>query len=632
MLESFVSLLAIGTILLAAYGVGRPMLRALGRIEMDRLTAVVWSLAMGLIAWGMALALLGAVGSLYSSLIVVASLVAGLWGVRELVRRPVLRVGSRSAETIDSAWDIDEPSRVAPPSAWLGHGAWWLAAVACSGALLGALAPPTAADSLCYHLELPKRFLADHALSFSPNGHPTADLLLIEMWYLWALALDGPVAAQLISWTLGVLLALATVVLARPLVGRDWAWAAGAVVVLVPGVNRQMTMAGGDIGLTLLTTLVLAAWWRAMVSQEGRRWFILAGVAAGAALSAKYSAMWFVAAVALVWAWTLARHPSRRRVLLEGAAIVSLVAVVTSGFWYARAAWRHGEPIYPALVGTAFDALSEPDSPETSSAGESSPSRGLLGLVVAPWRVTIEPERFGDREYPLGVLFLGVMPGLCLARRLRGLGSLLGVAAVYGVVWYFVYPRTGLLLPIVAPLAVAVVWVWIEVQRFPPRARWAATAVVALVLGVSALAAVGQSRDCWAVAFGGETRQAFLSRCEPSFGAAVTAHTVLGPEARILSQDTRLFYFDAKITREDIFRRKTQYDRQIEAPSDFSRVLRVSGFTHVLLVENLAERGAAFDSRFSRLAEADDSLELVSEHYAEDAEGGWRHYRLLALP
>ena len=62
---------------------------------------------------------------------------------------------------------------------------------------------------------------------------------------------------RLIHWELGVLLGLATVVLAAPVVSRPWAWLAGAVVVLVPGVSNQMTAPMNDLALALMTTLAL---------------------------------------------------------------------------------------------------------------------------------------------------------------------------------------------------------------------------------------------------------------------------------------------------------------------------------------------------------------------------------------
>ena len=98
------------------------------------------------------------------------------------------------------------------------------------------------------------------------------------------------------------------------------------MVVLTPGVNNQMTAPMNDVGLAVMTTLALAAWFRAAVNEENRRWFLLAGLAGGGALGTKYIAMVFALAVAATCVWAWWRHPRRRHLLLEGAAVVSVVA------------------------------------------------------------------------------------------------------------------------------------------------------------------------------------------------------------------------------------------------------------------------------------------------------------------
>ncbi len=358
----FDQLISMGTFLtigLAAFGLGAPLARAL-RLDDDVLTGTVWSMALGLIVGGLGLAGLGLVGGLYAPLIGVLSLAACFWGIGEIIgglaRRHEARLDARfsppaTAGAARPAWPpgltgpqplapaatpaADEAPPWTPPPAWLSRGALALALVAGVGTLIAALAPPIAGDALCYHLDLPKTFLLQHSIRFLPDSDGSTYPLLTEIWYLWALALDGPVAAQLVHWGLGILLALATVVLATEMVGRRWAWIAGAAVLLIPGVQNQMTAPLNDLSLAAMTTLALAAWCRAVLSDAGRRWFVAAGLAAGGALSIKYTALLFLAALAAPAAWTLVRQP-RRRAIAQGAAIVAIVAISISGLWYLR--------------------------------------------------------------------------------------------------------------------------------------------------------------------------------------------------------------------------------------------------------------------------------------------------------
>ena len=112
---------------------------------------------------------------------------------------------------------------------------------------------------------------------------------------------------------------------------------------------------------------------------------------------------------------------------------------------------------------------------------------------------------------------------------------------------------------------------------------------------------------------------------------------MFGPNAHVLTQDYRAFYFQCKVTRENLYRRRTGYDAQINAPTDFSRQLRDAGFTHLLLAENVGQRGIQYDPTLTRLAEAQwateagDSLVRLAEYQFPDADGAIRRYRLVAL-
>jgi hypothetical protein len=638
MIAPFVSLLSVIAIGLAAYGVGRPILNGLGLGGLDRLSHAVWSLAVGLIACGTLLTAMGFAGVFYVPAIGVLSLAGCFWGIGQIFSGVGRRYERRWIE-LDAPDPESQPDRAPWPSPprWMRRGGFILAGLACLGSLLAALAPPTAGDALCYHLELPKVFLADHGLTFLVDNVNSTFPALVQMWYLWGLALDGPVAAGLIHWGLGVLLALATVVLATPLVGRPWAWIAGAVVVLVPGVNNQMTAPLVDVALALLTTLALAAWWQAVVADGGRRWFLLAGLAAGGALGTKYLAAVFAAAVAAHAAWLFVRSRCRRCAVLEGAAIVAVVAASVAGPWYVRAAWHHqGNPVYPFLS-EMFTESAPSDDCRTLPPNKSPLGRSVLALAAAPWEVTMHPERFGGRGHQLGVLFLAAAPGVLIARRLRGLGMFVAVAGAYSLLWFLLRQNVRFMLPAVPPLAVAVVWVWIEMRRMPTLPRRLAAGAFAAALAAYAAVGLMRSEGHVAVALGLESRPDYLAAHEPTWLAAEMSNGLLGPDAHLLSQDYRAFYFDCKVTRESLYRQRTGYDRQITDPSRLSRYLRSQGFTHLLLAENQGTAGIEYDPTLTRLVEAQwaagDELSLANrlEYRFIDADGAVRRYRLVLL-
>jgi hypothetical protein len=516
-------------------------------------------------------------------------------------------------------------------------------------------------------LYLPKVFLQQNALVAMPYDANATYPLLVEMWYLWALALQGAVAAQLIHWVLGLMLALATMLLASDIVGRQWGWIAGCVVLLVPGISNQMTAPLNDVGLAVWTTLALVAWRRGALQREGPRWFVLSGIMWGGALSTKYVAWVFLAAVGIHALWLMSRRRELRSELLSGMAAAAVMAASIAGLWYVRAAWHHGNPVYPF-----FNEMLVSQAPSVTGNDAALPStipttKTPLGwqpwqIASAPWQVTMFPQRFGGRGHQLGALFLALLPGLWLCRRLRGLDGLLIICLAYLPAWYLLRQNVRFLFPLIPLLAVALVWVLIELRRLTPTARGVVAVATVVLLTLGAALPWSRARDKMAVALGWERHEDYLARQEPTYLAALVGNSVMGPEAHLLSMDYRGFYFDCSVTRESLYRQATGYSTKDASPAEVVAHLRADGFTHALFATNLIESGIQYNGV---LAEAlasvkenaldetpreprdevsdeghswsaiDDSTtpltQLIHEYTFRDSDGGRRHYRLVKL-
>jgi hypothetical protein len=621
MLASLCSLWALTGMALAAYGLGWPIARWLRMRREDRLACAVWTLALGLLAGGMLLTVWGLAGGLSVKAICVATWLSAAAGAcmsvasATGVSRPVTRPWLRSELAL------------APP-AWLSRGLLLLTALAAAAALLSALAPTVAGDALCYHLELPKLFLAQGRIVYLPFHDNSTFPLLGEMLYLWVLALDSPVAAQLVHWGLGLLLGGAAVLLATPIVGRPWAWLVGCVTVLVPGVTNQMSAPLNDVALAAFTTLALVAWRQALEDGEASQAFVLSGLMAGVALGTKYVAILFAAAVGLTWCWSVLQGP-RRGALLRGAAIVAIVALAVSSIWYVRAAYHRGNPVFPFfshwLGGGGPPAMRESKTPLKWTAAS---------VVTSPWQVTMHPERFGGRGHQLGALFLATLPAVFLVRR-RGILPLLAIAAAYWLLWYGLRQNVRFLFPLISLLSLVAVCVWIELARWPRAPRLLASGACGVLLIFSAMIPIARAGRHVPVALGFETRDDFLTRHEPTYQAAQFAKEHLPADARILSQEHRAFYFQQEIVRENVFRRLTAYPNHCSAPGDLVGLLREAGFTHVLLAEAEGP-GVRYNDTLSRWADTAERLQpspltTLREFEFRDAHGETRRYRIAEL-
>lgn len=602
--DQLISVVAFCSLILAAFGLGRPMLRYLSIAQEDRLSVAVWSLALGAMAAGMVLLGLAWFGGLFVPVIGLLTLFACFWGLAEIFRDLILAAQRRAfppeasfeeeaVEAVDPPWS--------PPRDWLLRGMLIAATIAGFGALLGSLAPPTVGDGLYCQLEVSKTMLLEHRILPPGPRAPLQFPSLTEIWYVWAIALEGTLCAQLVRFGLGLLLAMATVVLATPIVGRRWAWIAGAMAVLAPTVTDQIAPEPGQVATALFATLALAAWWRVVVGKEDRRWCFLAGLAAGGASAETGLFLPVALAAVALWLWGARHRVGRRRVKFRTAAIIGATVLCVAGPWLALGAWH--------------DARTETGEPLTAS--------------------RVEPFHTG--AVPLGGLALAAVPGLFFTRRLRGLRTLLVAAMLYGAVWLLSDRSVELLCMLVPLLSVATVWVWIEMRRFPPPARRVATTAFACVVAAMAVGAIVRVKDRVTVALAVADREEYLFLREPTYRAAVVVNAMLTAETHLLSEDDRSLYFDRRVTSESAYRQWTDYDAEITDPAHLSHILRARGFTHLLLVEPHADGGE--DSRsLSRLVDAQMATESADRpftliQYASypDAQGEVRRYRLVEL-
>lgn len=697
MLNSTLSILTLLAMLLAGYGVGRPIVRALMRREEQEPSSVaIWSLLVGWIVIGLLIATFGMSGFLYRAVIGVGTIIAAFLGVGEIARA----IADRSEEDQGVPSVIHQMLRFQEndarfsqgpiPPRWMLWGFIGLATISVTASFFGALAPPVAGDALCYHLELPKRFITAGSLFYLPYSDNSTYPLLVEVWYLWAMILHGAmsipgaVAAQLVHWMCGIMLGMAALTLARPILGQRWSVVVASVVLITPGVTNQMTAPLNDVALAMMTTMVLAAWWRFTVGREGLGWCILTGIAAGGALGTKYIAGLFGIAVAITCIWTLFHQKERRVELLKGALLVGGMAVLIGGVWYARAYHYRGNPVYPFLaelhqfsenpkpneldnlnvseknndaksqtknslhqrssqkqsVHLMHSSQKKRDVPTKESVAktfETLPKRKTplgrspLALLLAPWHISISPDRFGGRSHQLGILFLAALPGLFFARRLRGLGTLLAIAAIYFLLWFLLRQNVRFLFPILSLVTVGLVWVWIETYRMPKAPRFLIMTLLVFVLVTYTGVSIRRSVDRFSVAIGVENHHDYLSRCEPSYAVAQKVNQKVGPRGHLLSQEVRHFYFCCPVTQEKVFHRFFSYEPSIAKSGSLAQFLRDAGFSHLLLIKNLKEEGEQFDPLLIHLVRAEPEIQLELLETVDDADGGRRQYLLGTL-
>lgn len=261
--------------------------------------------------------------------------------------------------------------------------------------------------------------------------------------------------------------------------------------------------------------------------------------------------------------------------------------------------------------------------------------------MEAPWLMTMQPERFGGRGHQLGPLWLMLLPlvGLVPAAFRSRITPVFLVALPYAGACLLLRQNVRFLLPLVPLGAVLVVCVWSTLRVWPRAPRIVGWSVVAGVLLLLTFIPVGRARHHACVAVGLESRANYLTRYEPTFAAACWANAHLPTGAHLLSQEQRAFWFQSKLTRDNIFRRSHDYSAASSAEAaTLGPTLRSHGFTHLLLADADGSNASAYESTLSQAYEHESAKvgperapKVVAEFHTATMEAGPRRYRIVEL-
>ncbi len=584
---------------LASAGLGQRIIRRFG--ETPEHPADAWALALplGLGVLGIGVLGLGEAGWLNAGALSGLFIGAALIGIPAAIGSLRLSLSTIRGTRWSWAWDVPM-------------------AVVLLGTLLTALAPVTDGDALCYHLQVPKVFLATGSLGFDPDLHETVYPLLTELLYAMALALRGPVACRLVQWLLGVAFALNVAALARPVLGDRARWAA-AVALLVPAVSNGMGAPLNDVALAAFGNAALFAWTR-WLDRPTARAAAVAGCLAGLSMGVKYPALVLTGLIGLAM---VVPRPRLRHVLIFGS-----LALLLGGAWYARAFFYTGNPVFPffrqVFGGAGLDVVLDPikrPMPATS-----------WNLLTALVPMTLQPSRFDSVSHQFGPLFLLVLPALVLERAPRRVWAIVAIGYAFLTLCLTQRQSMRFVLIAVGPMAVGVAWVasrWWDRRTIPARAL---AALLVGCLAFEASIAAGRARHGLGVVLGRESASDYLTRREPTYRVGRWIGANLPESARIVGQDHRGYYIPRGYTMELAHRRRTGLGTRGESAGAIVATLRDEGFTHLLLCPPEPEDAVEFDPALGRLLEPwlDRRAPIYHERIV-DPDGVARRYALYRL-
>lgn len=587
----------------AAITPGLPGLRHRPTRE-DRTAEIADVTLLGAAAWSLVWFLLGTV-YLYRVPVAVIALLAGLGLAAAALAR-------------------DRPSARA-----IGRAAWSaaLALVVTTQALalVAALAPPTAKDTVLYHFALPRAYIAAGGGIEVPYNIAGYYPLGVELHAVWAMLLGAPMSARAGEAAAGATFFLFAPLLVMVVHGwarergldRAGAVAAALIVAWVPTAYDVAANAYVDLALAAYTALAVRAFGRWWTTLDARH-LVWITVGIGGALSIKLSAAFVILPLALL-ALLRALGPASGRSgpAIAGSALVALGAGVTlAAPWYIRNWIRTGSPLFPFYLGI-WPARAPGWDLERSQLYETlfslyGSAQGGLDYLLTPLRLAVaaQPDQPQFYDGVLGIAVAFALPLLAWAlwrRRLDvELRLALLVSACLFVFWLFSSQQLRYLLPALPGLAVAIAAAGATLGGTRSRAL-RALILGAAALGVPVTLAWFLTMDPVRVVLGGEDRPEFLRRRLDYYPYYEVVNRELPPTAKVwlinMRRDT--YHLERPYFSDFIFEdyTLTRYVRAAAGYEEIRARVRADGITHLLVRHDLLfdyRRSPIVDERRTR--------------------------------
>ncbi len=646
-IQSLIGLLIAGLVGLAWYGLGETIVRRVDSAEGESDDIPVMQVAarslVGAGAWSLAWFFLGVL-PLYRVSVAALALLVGL----ALAGRALARGRVTAAAIARSA----------------GWAALGLLVTGQILALVAALAPPTAKDTLLYHYALPKAWIAVGQAIVIPYNIAGYYPLGVEMHAVWAMLLGAPLGARVAEAAAGATLFLFAPLLAMTVYGwarergadRTWAAAAALVIAWIPTGYEVAASAYVDLALAGYTALAVRAFGRWWTSGQPRQ---LAWVAAGVggALSIKLSAAFLLLPLALLGllhalgTGSQDREPARPSTALTAAGVLGALAlgVTLAAPWYVRNWIRTGSPLFPFYL-EIWPAKAPGWDLERSRLYETLFSlygdiSGPLDYLWSPIRLAVaaQPDQPAFYDGVLGIAFIFALPVLAWALWRRRLDVELRLAVLVSaglfVFWLFSSQQLRYLLPAAAGLAVAIAVAGSGLERGLSRPL-CGLVVAGAALGLPVVLAWFLALDPARVVLGGESREAFLARRLDYYPYYQVVNRDLPPTARVWLIDMRrdTYHLDRPAFSDFIFEdyTLTRYVRAATSVDEIRDRVRADGITHLLVRHDILldyDRSPIVDERRPR-QENVAKLELMTAFFTQGTRviKGDQKFWLLELP
>jgi hypothetical protein len=475
-------------------------------------------------------------------------------------------------------------------------------------------APPTDADSIAYHFDIPRRFWEAGTVFFIPRAIDGAAPLLVQMSYITPYAFGGETALNLWVMATGVAACLILYTTCRRYMAPSWSFAVFVIFASTPAVLYGAGSGQIEIRLAIFAIVAVMAAGEAL-RRSDHGFTVIAGLAAGFFAGGKYFGLMFALATGL--ALLISRGFLKRGAIYAG-------AVTVAGFQWYWWNWLHtGDPVFPMLFpvlgdgGTGFwtQANHEAMLGWFSTVDRPVPS-DVFWFFAYPFVATLKGfAAFESTRTGLGVFVLLILPfalaGAWHFRRTIRIGPMTAAAIVvtvtYGL-WFFLASsqRVRYLLPIYPVLLILVSVAAIRVsEKFRLVRPLAAVFVITCVIQLAGQAVFTARYVRYAVT--DQSREAFSARSVSRYAVVQWVNNNIDRDAVVMTLHRDIIF----LLRPKVFQAHPIDQAIVDLlskrhdPRRFVLQVRAAGATHAIANKLAVEEyGESYDRLIHAAAKA----------------------------
>ncbi|MFQ5421386.1 MAG: ArnT family glycosyltransferase, partial [Anaerolineae bacterium] len=460
---------------------------------------------------------------------------------------------------------------------------------------LVALAPSTgngmAWDGLMYHLPTIAAWIHQGRIAPVPSIPFSNYPMGLNLLFVPGMMAGGqPETAQLVHLSTGILAMLATYLLARQLIAKDWDILAALSFWLLPLVQQEATWPMNDLGLVFYATLALLALVR-WQKEPSTGWLVVSGAMVGFAASVKVTAVFPVAALSilvLALSWRAAGQGWRR--VLRIWLAFGLPLALVGGWWYLKNLIQLGNPFFPFLFdyfGGAFWTEAANERFRLSQVGR--------GLQLPLWAQIV--LILAGLVYLIGLIrFVRLKPAWKI---------LLTYPVMFGLSWLMTEsPQSRYLLPLF-PVFLVIFWGMVAFAlEYVPIAVRPSLFYLLMLLGVllSAGLVIRNQQAELAVALGRTERETYLTRGFYMYPAYQFANSQLPSHSKLLIfPEDRTYYLDREYLWGDPISQGVIEYADYDTAAEFLADLQDQDITHIVLSQPAYQFFVNWESHDARL-------------------------------